>query len=185
MTDSEKIPWKRLTAEGAAIVVSILLALSIDAWWEDREQEQQLIGNLQALEEEMEFNHHLINADLEYIPGIFEKMDGVFRALVTQDASALPDEFLIDVGMGYTIRAIEVTNSAYDAVVSPENLRLIGNPELRSSLIKARQASWKSRQAETYSGPSTPSDKDPFLQVRALSVHSVGSSARRGWCNPA
>lgn len=31
MTNSEKIPWKRLTAEAVAIVVSILLAFSIDA----------------------------------------------------------------------------------------------------------------------------------------------------------
>ena len=139
MTNSEKIPWKRLTAEGLAIVVSILLAFWIDAWWEGHEQKQQLIGNLQALEAEIEFNHRLINTDLEYIAGIFEAMDSVFRALVDQEASALPDEFLIDVGTSYTIRAIEVTNSAYDVVVSPENLRLIRNAELRSSLIEARQ----------------------------------------------
>ncbi|MEM7430504.1 MAG: hypothetical protein AAF351_01065 [Pseudomonadota bacterium] len=36
MTDDKDIPWKRLTAEGAAIVVSILLAFAIDAWWDDR-----------------------------------------------------------------------------------------------------------------------------------------------------
>lgn len=36
MTDTQKLPWKRLIAEAAAIVLSILLAFAIDAWWEDR-----------------------------------------------------------------------------------------------------------------------------------------------------
>ena len=36
-----EIRWKRLVAEGAAIVLSILLAFSIDAWWEDRQQRSE------------------------------------------------------------------------------------------------------------------------------------------------
>jgi len=31
MAETERIPWKRLTVEGAAIIVSILLAFAIDA----------------------------------------------------------------------------------------------------------------------------------------------------------
>jgi hypothetical protein len=34
--DPNNIPWKRLSAEGLAIVVSILLAFWIDAWWDTR-----------------------------------------------------------------------------------------------------------------------------------------------------
>ena len=36
MTETKTIPWKRLTVEAAAIVVSILLAFGIDAWWDAR-----------------------------------------------------------------------------------------------------------------------------------------------------
>jgi hypothetical protein len=32
MVENEKLPWKRLTVEAAAIVASILLAFAIDAW---------------------------------------------------------------------------------------------------------------------------------------------------------
>ena len=49
MTANEKIPWKRLSAEAAAIVGSILIAFAIDAWWEeqkDRELEQELLASL-------------------------------------------------------------------------------------------------------------------------------------------
>ena len=37
MTVNEKIPWKRLSVEAAAIVGSILLAFAIDALWEERQ----------------------------------------------------------------------------------------------------------------------------------------------------
>ena len=32
---TRSIPWPRILAEGVAIVVSILLAFGIQAWWED------------------------------------------------------------------------------------------------------------------------------------------------------
>ena len=40
MTDTQTLPWKRLLAEATAIVLSILLAFAIDAWWEDRNDRQ-------------------------------------------------------------------------------------------------------------------------------------------------
>ena len=51
MTDEQRIPWKRLYVEAAAIVASILLAFAIDAWWEDRQErvlEQQYLASLKA-----------------------------------------------------------------------------------------------------------------------------------------
>ena len=48
MTETKTIPWKRLVVEAAAIVVSILLAFGIDAWWDARndvvEEREILIG---------------------------------------------------------------------------------------------------------------------------------------------
>jgi hypothetical protein len=42
------IPWGQLTVEGIAIIVSILQAFWIDAWWDDRqnvdEEREILIG---------------------------------------------------------------------------------------------------------------------------------------------
>ncbi len=57
MTANEKIPWKRLSVEAAAIVVSILLAFAIDAWWDDRQErvfEQEALLGLRA-----EYQDHL------------------------------------------------------------------------------------------------------------------------------
>ncbi len=51
MPESQAIPWKRLSAEGAAIVVSILLAFWIDAWWDARNdlaEEREILVGLEA-----------------------------------------------------------------------------------------------------------------------------------------
>jgi hypothetical protein len=51
MSDVKSLQWRRLTAETAAIVLSILLAFAIDAWWEDRgdrKSEQWLLQTLKA-----------------------------------------------------------------------------------------------------------------------------------------
>jgi len=49
MTDSQKIPWNRISVEAAAIVASILLAFAIDAWWSERQlaaEDQELLSQL-------------------------------------------------------------------------------------------------------------------------------------------
>ena len=51
MNKVRNIPWPRIVAESTAIVVSILLAFSIQAWWEDRierEAESWLLERLHA-----------------------------------------------------------------------------------------------------------------------------------------
>jgi hypothetical protein len=61
MQVENNIPWKRLTAEGAAIVVSILLAFWIDAWWDDRAERTLVRESLEAIEVE------LLEADFGYL----------------------------------------------------------------------------------------------------------------------
>lgn len=49
-----RIPWARLGAEGSIIVVSILLALAVQAWWEGRQERRQEREYLAALRGELE-----------------------------------------------------------------------------------------------------------------------------------
>jgi hypothetical protein len=52
MPASKDIPWTRLIAEGVAIVLSILLAFSIDAWWADLLERRAQSVELNRLHEE-------------------------------------------------------------------------------------------------------------------------------------
>jgi hypothetical protein len=46
---NQEIPWKRLTIEALVIVVSILLALAADAWWDGLQQREDETVMLQSL----------------------------------------------------------------------------------------------------------------------------------------
>ena len=51
MSNTQAIPWTRISVEAAAIVASILLAFSIDAWWDsvqDRAEEREILRLLHA-----------------------------------------------------------------------------------------------------------------------------------------
>ena len=76
MHASKNIPWARLTAEGVAIVVSILLAFSIDAWWADRLERRAQSVELTRLHEEfsemrrqlgMESRERVVSAALQLL----------------------------------------------------------------------------------------------------------------------
>jgi hypothetical protein len=46
-----EVPWRRLLAEGVVIIVSVLVALAGDAWWDsrrDRAEEAELLASLDA-----------------------------------------------------------------------------------------------------------------------------------------
>ena len=54
MNRASQVPWPRILAEGSAIVVSILLAFAIDAWWEERREADESAAQLESLRIEFE-----------------------------------------------------------------------------------------------------------------------------------
>jgi hypothetical protein len=56
MPTNNSISWKRISAEGATIVISIILAFSIDAWWDERQERQDEIEILDRLQSELSVN---------------------------------------------------------------------------------------------------------------------------------
>lgn len=56
MAEDRNIQWKRLTAEAVAIVLSILLAFAIDAWWESRAERAAERSAIDRLIVEFEYN---------------------------------------------------------------------------------------------------------------------------------
>jgi len=63
-----QISWGRLTAEGATIVVGILLAFGIQAWWEGRQETAQRDALLASLASDFE----LAEIDLARVRGYYE-----------------------------------------------------------------------------------------------------------------
>ena len=53
MNETQKIPWKRMSVEAAAIVASILLAFAIQAWWEEQQEKRDEKTYLTSLRQEL------------------------------------------------------------------------------------------------------------------------------------
>jgi hypothetical protein len=54
MSQTQNIPWKRISVEALAIVTSILLAFAIDAWWQERNEDDRERQILIALLDDFE-----------------------------------------------------------------------------------------------------------------------------------
>lgn len=94
MTTNRDIPWLRIFAEGTAIVVSILLAFAIDAWWENRREvaaEQlrmnALVEEFQAARAQLELQAGRLEGSLQGTKQILE-LTGNAQDATLEDVSA-------------------------------------------------------------------------------------------------
>jgi len=93
MPSTNHIQWKQIFAEGVAIVVSILLAFSIQAWWEERqEREDEQIILRSVLQELTEIEDYLPWLD-QYAGAIRESAKQLLTAAVGVDQELGEREF--------------------------------------------------------------------------------------------
>jgi hypothetical protein len=133
VNENQKIPWKRLAVEAAAIVASILLAFAIDAWWEDRQiridERQVLLG----LGSEFVTNHEVLSRDL---------------ASHLKDLQSLEDILLLIEG-GQSEDAMSIAMAALDEMQAPKTTDL-GNGTLDALLSSGRVEILTSRKLRTH-----------------------------------
>ena len=132
MNETQSIPWKRLSVEAAAIVVSILLAFAIDAWWDDRNERiegAEILGQfLVTLDEDIQ--------GLESKVAVFQKMIDGITEIVSHIENQRPYEdrltSLFSSCVGWEIYT--PNSGPYEALKS-KGLDLIQDQELRMNLI--------------------------------------------------
>jgi hypothetical protein len=128
-----EIPWLRIGAESAAIVVSILFAFSLDAWWEQRrnsDAEQVLLESLQneisenvTELEELSSRHLRLVEDLEEIRAATLGKIGSSVELDAETLSSLASWTTSDLATG-----------TVEGLLASGELQLLSSPELRSTL---------------------------------------------------
>jgi hypothetical protein len=125
MTDTQDIPWKRLSVEAAAIIASILFAFAIDAWWDSVQTDNKTQEILDALRLEMESN--LIN-----LQGSIAHHEEIVEAVrVAQDqksTAGVQETAVIDV------EVFEPNTGALDTLIATGMLGDIDDPALQISL---------------------------------------------------
>jgi hypothetical protein len=135
MPKSQDIPWKRLFAEGVAIIVSILLAFGIDAWWEDRRQEHDETVLLQAILDDLEEKKDQIVTDKKYNQAILESATTLVNAGATPQQDLESDEIDRHIGFTWWYNDPSVWDSApMNSLITGGDLSDISSPELLQQL---------------------------------------------------
>ncbi len=166
MANTNNIQWKRMSAEGAAIVVSILLALSIEAWWADRQDRAEEQGIFLGLKSEFEQNLGLIEIELSYRSAVVGSILKIFDASVAR-TSLEPDELDELIGDVTWWQNIEYSRGSIDGLLQSGGLSLIENEELRRVL-----ASMPSRYDFTTAAELNDQDTTLNVIIPYLNTHS-------------
>lgn len=133
MTNTRQIPWRRILLEGAVIVVSILLAFTIDAWWSSRNEQQREHEQLVSMLTEFKASLSGLDEVLTSIQGHAKNLELLIAMLkAAGDEPVLVPGALL--GSAITWRTSDVSISTLDALMASGDLNLLSNVELRSNL---------------------------------------------------
>ncbi len=136
-TGRTPLHWRRILAEGSAIVVSILLAFGIEAWWsasQDRGDEQEL---LTGLYEELGVNEALLTENvqiLQYQTNLLQ----TFLAMSPAEVAAIPQDSVNDQVITLFRRTFtsELAVGSLNSAMSSGNIALIQGSDIRSGLAQ-------------------------------------------------
>jgi len=137
MQEPQGIPWPRIAAEGAAIVVSILLAFAIDAWWGERQSRFQEQTILATLIEEFQDKQRTIEAGRRFNAAMQSSIQQLLDIGLGDDtdfSEQRVDALLADLWW-YNDRT-DWTTGALNSLILSGNLSLISDGTLRARLIE-------------------------------------------------
>ena len=137
MKTDREIPWLRITVEGGAILLSILLAFWIDAWWDDRADRQQERALLNALSQDF----HAAREEFETISaGHRRVIRSMEQILYWAEAGAVPEADRLDVDVRlsnvFYRPTFDPPMGAVDTILASGRLDLLGNPTLVTELTR-------------------------------------------------
>jgi hypothetical protein len=139
MVNSRQILWPRIFAEGAAIVVSILLAFSIEAWWTERQDRANEADTLVRLSAEMAVNIDRLN-DPQYRLG-FQATADLYNAVeaALENGEDSLDFPTLSLRRSMFVSSFEADTPILDAMIGSGRLELVENTNILSAI-----ADWES-----------------------------------------
>lgn len=125
--------WGFLFAEAVLIVLSILLAFAIDAWWDGRQEEARRLELLQALRADFAATALGLDEALENAQSDAARTGG-YLDVIADDRSVSRDSllYLLD-GVG-AITFFEPSTASYRTAIATGSLDLIRDPQLLAAL---------------------------------------------------
>lgn len=133
------IDFPQLLAEGVMVVASILVAFALDAWWEERQLERDMLEDLAIVEAELAENIRLVGDTIEMMVRVTDAGTELLNAMKAQPESVhvafAGDRLFWALFFNPTL---DVSVGAIDAWIAAGRLAGIDNPELRKRLASVR-----------------------------------------------
>ncbi len=128
MPNSNEIPWNRLAAEGVAIVLSILLAFSIDAWWDNRQRQLEVQNTIANLVIEFDDSADEFERVISANKMVIASADRILDALKSESRPVFLD---VDSVAGlFMVPTTDPQRGVLDALIASGNIGSIPNEAL-------------------------------------------------------
>jgi len=184
MSDTENIPWPRIGVEAVAILVSILLAFAIDAWWADHLERRARIVVLDRLSAEFDANFTMLGdfqdecrtqcraaraADSLYLEVAAALADGA-------ESIEIEDEMLADL---IGTPTFEAETPILDGLVRSGQIRIIEDQQILSAIALWDRMLRNTAELEARGRTNVDSRLIPILADRGDIGHIIRGSIRR------
>lgn len=129
----------RFGFESILIVISILVALGIDSWWDDRQEARQRAQLVQSLIQDFEATKSRLEASISEANGLIERSRAFLDGLADGERQSL-ETMRHNIGGAFSRIDFEPALSAYEAAVATGQIGLLDSPDLMESITGFNQA---------------------------------------------
>ena len=182
MNMDRNVPWAQISVEGLAIVTSILLAFSIDAWWDERQRHETEQAVLQTLLDDLRVKQVLLSDMNLFNKAIVESAETLLR--VAAGAEQEPNEDRIDrliADIWWVSNEALWDSAPLNLVASSGGLSLVSNSRLVQELAALQVAIGRVRYHYRNDGEFHNNVVTPFMiananmaQISASMLHRPG-----------
>lgn len=134
MAKPQIIPWKRIAVEATAIVISILFAFAIDAWWATKNERDLEHRTLQALQSDLIVSNEELDQLLRRLASARENFASFQSATPAEINELNSTEIRRIIISLVTPASFNPITATHDALSNDGRLGLINDPELLTHL---------------------------------------------------
>ena len=134
-----RISAARLAAEGLVVVVSILIAFALDAWWAERQLEREMAEDLAIVDYELAENIRLVKLTIDIMGRVVAANNTLISELQAQAES--PNLEIADTTLYWGLfinPTLDPSLGGIDAWIAAGRLAGIDSPVLRQRLASVR-----------------------------------------------
>ena len=136
MSPNQELKWRSAVLDGFAVLVAILLAFSIDAWWDLRIQDEEARAYLEALETELIENRKIIDRDFETLRNWVAQSRTFLEDVVSPKAEPSDEQVRRMVWETGPEQTTPLLRAAVDDLKSSGGLQAIRSAELRRAIAE-------------------------------------------------